>query len=224
MTKIVEYIMLNYTWFLIGAIIILLAIIGSYADKTNFGQGKNKPEDDEDKKNSLEFDEINIGYNSDNVNQENEVNTIEEKENNEIVSNDNNIQSDYNNNSMKVIERDTKSQSDEHYVDENNRQKNNTNIFSYENPINSEISTLEKGEDVKDKKNNFEENFNKFDEEFNTLLPKKDIIDNDILEDIDNLSLEKTQKISLDEIPDLDDVELPKIKNLKTEDDNIWKF
>ena len=46
MKDILEYIMANYTWFLGGAIIILLAIIGSYADKTNFGQGKEKIKDD----------------------------------------------------------------------------------------------------------------------------------------------------------------------------------
>ena len=49
MTKILEYITLNYTWFLGGAILILLAIIGYYADKTNFGQGKPKKDDDNNK-------------------------------------------------------------------------------------------------------------------------------------------------------------------------------
>ena len=55
MTKILEYIVSNYTWFLFGAIIILLAIIGSYADKTNFGQGKtnNDLSDKKDKENIL---------------------------------------------------------------------------------------------------------------------------------------------------------------------------
>ena len=41
MTQMLEYIMQNYALFLGGAILILLAIIGYYADKTNFGQGKN---------------------------------------------------------------------------------------------------------------------------------------------------------------------------------------
>jgi len=39
---ILQYIMSNYAWFLGSTIIVLLAIIGSYADKTNFGQGKPK--------------------------------------------------------------------------------------------------------------------------------------------------------------------------------------
>jgi len=42
MAEIIEYVTQNYIWFLGGMIVILLAIIGSYADKTNFGQKKIK--------------------------------------------------------------------------------------------------------------------------------------------------------------------------------------
>ena len=59
MKTFLEYIMLNYTWFLGGAIIILLAIIGSYADKTNFGQGKSK-EDDSEKLRELELEKMKL--------------------------------------------------------------------------------------------------------------------------------------------------------------------
>ena len=59
MKTFLEYIMLNYTWFLGGTIIILLAIIGSYADKTNFGQGKTK-EDDSEKLRELEFEKMKL--------------------------------------------------------------------------------------------------------------------------------------------------------------------
>lgn len=58
MKTFLEYIMLNYTWFLGGAIIILLAIIGSYADKTNFGQGKTKEENEKLKE--LEFEKMKL--------------------------------------------------------------------------------------------------------------------------------------------------------------------
>ena len=40
MVDIINYIMNNFIWVLIGVIVILLAIIGRYADKTNFGEGK----------------------------------------------------------------------------------------------------------------------------------------------------------------------------------------
>ena len=66
--------------------------------------------------------------------------------------------------------------------------------------------------------------FEKFDKEFNEILPEKEIINDDLLDEIDNLSLDKTQKIQLTDIPDLDDVELPKIKSLETVDEDIWKF
>ena len=53
--QILEYILANYTWFLIGIVLILLAIIGYHADKTNFGQGKkeNSKEDKPDKNENL---------------------------------------------------------------------------------------------------------------------------------------------------------------------------
>ena len=72
--------------------------------------------------------------------------------------------------------------------------------------------------------NQSEANFKKFDEEFNELLPKKEIISNDLLDDINDMSLDKTQKIQISDIPKVDDVELPKIKTLPVEEDDIWKF
>ncbi len=51
MAKILEYISLNYTWFLVGAIIIVLAIIGHYAEKSNFGQEKSDTSTEDKNKN-----------------------------------------------------------------------------------------------------------------------------------------------------------------------------
>ena len=67
------------------------------------------------------------------------------------------------------------------------------------------------------------EEINKFNEEFESILPKKEIIDSDLLNDIDDLELGKTQKIDLSVVPDLDNIELPKIKQMDKEED-IWKF
>ena len=39
MNALINLVVTNYIWFLVGAIIILLAIIGRYADKSNFGRG-----------------------------------------------------------------------------------------------------------------------------------------------------------------------------------------
>ena len=63
----------------------------------------------------------------------------------------------------------------------------------------------------------------KFNRELNTLLSKKDIIDDDLLSDIEHLSLDKTQKYNFKDIPDLDDVDLPEIKK-SDEPEDIWKF
>ena len=54
MKQVIEYVVQNYAWFLGGIILILLAIVGYYADKTNFGQGKS----DKSKKDNLENDEL----------------------------------------------------------------------------------------------------------------------------------------------------------------------
>lgn len=172
MEAFLEYIMLNYTWFLGGAIIILLAIIGYYADETNFGQGKDK------KDNNFKLDEVesNIEEIIEEPIQETIDNSIEEPED--------------------VLE-----QSDDLI-----------NLDEIEN-INQEIQDT-----------NFEEEFEKFDKEFNEILPEKEIISDELLDEIENLSIDKTQKLDLSDIPDLDDVELPKIKLLEPEEQDVWKF
>ena len=170
MEAFLEYIMLNYTWFLGGAIIILLAIIGYYAEKTNFGQAK----EIERKKESLELNEFN------------DEETIEE------------------------------SDEENQMIDQNIEEMQPEELEQQE--VQEEVNEPE----VVDV--NFEEEFEKFDKEFNEILPEKEIINDDLLDEIDNLSLDKTQKIQLTDIPDLDDVELPKIKNLESVDEDIWKF
>jgi len=65
--------------------------------------------------------------------------------------------------------------------------------------------------------------YDKLNKEVKELLPKKEVIDDDMLSDINNLSLDKTQKYNFGDIPDLDDVDLPKIKK-PDEDEDIWKF
>ncbi len=195
MAKVLEYIMSNYIWFLGGAIIILLAIIGSYADKTNFGQGDKK----EKKKPEIlkDFNEKNI------------------EEDNTMVSKD-----------IKDINNDAKSELNKSIVDESNEQNQNVEPTK-EDPVkakvnkdnsNKELDEADKSEDV------FENNFDKFNEEFNAILPKKEIISEELLDDIDNLSIESETKINSNDIPELSDVELPEIKELKSEDEDIWKF
>ena len=66
--------------------------------------------------------------------------------------------------------------------------------------------------------------YNSLNKEVDSVLSKKDVIDDDLLSDIEHLSLDKTQRYNFGDIPDLDDVELPKIKKDKEEPEDIWKF
>ena len=192
MKSVLEYIMLNYTWFLVGAIIILLAIIGSYADKTNFGQGKQKEEKDEDSiKDNIDKKALENKRMEDMI----EVSKHDAPVSEKTIS-------------VTSMPLDTNVQS------QNTVSLNNNGISQNIESINTEIKALE----------NSEEKFEKFEKEFNELLPKKEIINDELLDEIDNLSLDKTQKIDLSDIPDLDDVELPKIKSLQPEEEDIWKF
>lgn len=45
MDKIIEFIISNYVWFIVIAVIIIMAIIGYIADKTEFGKNKEKKEE-----------------------------------------------------------------------------------------------------------------------------------------------------------------------------------
>lgn len=175
MKTFLEYIMLHYTWFLAGAIIILLAIIGYYAERTNFGQGKtnNKEED-----NNLDIEENIL---EDSIPEENEQEIIGEEQ--------------------KLI------------PEEGN-----------EKDVVEEITSDSSVDGVNKTSETLEESFEKFDKEFEEILPQKEIIDDELLAEIESLSLDKTQKIDLSDILDLDDVELPKIKDLKPENEDIWKF
>ena len=196
MTEVLEYIVSNYTWIIIGIIIILLAIIGSYADKTNFGQGKSK-----DKKEDLDSDPISVNdfeYQTLDNNMQEDNNNKEERSDDALEHNDAQTSKTINN------------------IDE----KSNDENVSNEDHEETQSNTDQVGQN--ETKETFEEKFDKFDKEFNSVLPEKNVINGDLLEDIDSLSLEKADFTS-SEIPDLDDIELPKIKQIEKEED-IWKF
>lgn len=185
MENILNFFQTNSIWFIVGVIIILLALIGRYADKTNFGQNKNgeKPIDEQ---------------------KDDAINDI----NDSIVNND------INKTEQIEIEQTIKENSVSEIEIEKKDEKNINEI------VNKEPTEI----DEQSKEDIVQNEYDKLDKELDILLPKKDIIDEDLLEDIDNLSLDKTQKIKITDIPDLDDVDLPEIKNLNQQDEDIWKF
>jgi len=238
MIEILEYIMAHYTWFLGGAILILLAIIGYYADKTNFGQGQNV----ENKENKKQTNIENVGLSdiTEEIKSENEE-QITNLQNDDLLNQDvfveNNLQNDINteeninleNNEIVIQEQENQSETNElidlatpieetTLVDEINLGDNSINEIPVE-----DIKNIEKQEN---KTNSLltEEEVNKFNDEFESLVPKKELINTDLLSDIDILELDKTQKFDLSAMPDLDDIELPKIKNIVEEEQDIWKF
>lgn len=187
METILEYIMLNYTWILAGSIIILLAIIGYYADKTNFGQGKTNDNNDEE------------NINMDSLKGKRMEDLLTENNSELDVSNDNaSIEPSTNDNETVV----------------NNNETFDKSVASNLDGISNQVNSLDESEEI----------FENFEKEFNELLPKKEIIDDDLLEEINSLSLDKTQKINISDIPDVDDVDLPEIKTLSKEQEDIWKF
>lgn len=278
MAKILEYISLNYTWFLVAAIIIVLAIIGHYAEKSNFGQGKtdsNTSPEDEDKK--LELEKVTL---SDLINKEEKNKNINEPENI-------NAQEIFNENSLEdipdsinelpkssiesVVQQQDINQTQIDVTNQTNLTDDFNNQFTNSDSVNSDsvdeitedlfrpiesvsINKVENTSDINDNGNNIEksdisvteepkliENVNEnqnsidlaetsedlfadFDKAFDTVVPKKDIINEDILEDIEDLSLEKTQVFNTEDIPDLDDVDLPEIRDTNLSENDIWKF
>lgn len=254
--------MQHYTWFLSGAILILLAIIGYYADKTNFGQGKNNSKNiDKKDSDNLDKDLINKQFMDNiNLNKENDINSennnlnfnitpLENEEiinqnlelnsqpaeqeminqgNNSLINQDKQVTSslvdDSGLNSFDLVEESDNT----HFNEENQIQEKDSDLVSLTDSSSNEMVKLNQEDDIKPKKIdnvliNIEE-LKDFDDEFDMLLPKKELISDDLLSDIDDLELGKTKKLDLSDVPNLDDIELPKIKNLVSHEEDIWKF
>ena len=254
MKQVLEYIMQNYTLFLGGIVLILLAIIGYYADKTNFGQGKSlekkdskepekkDPDQEETKKpnDSKERTLIIIRQRYSCVGIEITIDQANEKEilsDNEMSAHTTTeeIAGVSGSNYFNIVDIDKTNLEDtinagplseeesKQIIDIPNEGDNKQNgVSDYDvNLIDSNSNfVVEK----KDASLLNDEEFNRFNEEFNSILPKKELINTDLLSDIDDLELGRTQKIDLSDIPDLDDIELPKIKQLSSEEQDIWKF
>lgn len=227
MLDLFKYILANYTWLLIATILTLLAIIGYFAEKTNFGQGKQDNNLDEENKEDKAITQ-----------------KIEDEENKQMLSSDMQQPNNLENNSViddsgaitpNPIENPDLSTDQNVEVKQNVENTDKINNDNDSNAVVSSINNLDSNinEEVNNSTITVPENdssilddkqFDKFEKEFDSVLPKKKVIDSDLLEDIDELSLDKTQKFKLTEIPDLDDVDLPKIKDLKNTDTDIWKF
>ena len=226
MTSVIEYISANYINLLIIVVLVFLAVIGYFAEKaSNKQKNKNKEENKiEDNDNSISERSIDgLIFDS----KTGKLVKREEKsvDNAQMQINDLTPNSEVN--GLAVNKDDIEQTSQINNVDD--LEQNNNQVIDLQ-ISNDESNTLSNDfGQINEQDNNTETNnlklddFNQFDLEFDSLLPKKEIIETDLLSDIDSLELDKTQKIDLSDIPDLDNIDLPKIKQLKEEDD-VWKF
>lgn len=288
MAKILEYISLNYTWFLVGAIIIVLAIIGHYAEKTNFGQSKsnNTSTEDEDKKIELEKVTLTDLINKDNKNSKNNgleninaqeifnENSLEDIPSNINDSIDNNVQNDpvqqeqtginnffqedlnqFDNNLPNQTSISSNMTNSEIVSsDLNNNNINNDDIQEIDNDLFSNVESVQpivtESDSIDTINNNIEKSdistdkvsdenqsvndvdlpkptekkFANFDEQFDAVIPKKEVINEEFIENIDDLSLEQTQVFNTEDVPELDDIDIPEIRDTNISDNDIWKF
>lgn len=245
MTGIVQYITQNYVLILFFAVLILLAVIGYFAEKANNSQReKNKEEinDEKSEKNNHQAAEgMRIDSHTGKLVSDEEIKKIETTdstlEQTESINN-NGVNFNENTSDLKTNEEQTvysensnnsEINSDPHLVESFNIIESNNEKEENIEQINSSIDEQQifdnninqRQEEPKDILNNNE--FDQFSIEFDSLMPKKEVIDTDLLSDIDSLELDKTQKIDLSEVPDLDNIDLPKIKQM-TDEEDIWKF
>ena len=193
MTEIFEFILSNYVWILVIVLLILLAIIGSVAEKSVFGDSNKTNElDDREQKNEVVFSDKKIG---------------------DVFKQNDTIDS--------PTQAEMKTTSDASY--------NNNINFSIDNNNLSKEQTSTVADDIKTNLNgerllsNLEEKLKTLDNEINGVLPKKQLIEDNVLEDIDDLSIDFNNKLNKKDNVDLTNIDLPDVRNTKVSKKNIWR-
>lgn len=210
MTQIIDFVTMYAAWIIGGIVLISLAVVGYFADKTNFGQGKKTNFNDATSDVALESGMQPNFISNNTLDIDNEKNSVDKQDNLQDTSNVDNVQEYIVPENLAPVEEMNEGlmQNQDQVVEQQPELVENFEKIDYQN----ENSLL------------IDENFNKFNEEFDSILPKKEIINDDLLNDIDELELGKTQKIDPLNVPNLGDIELPKIKPLVEQEQDIWKF
>ena len=195
MTEIMSFLISNYVWILVIVIVTLLAIIGSYANKTNFGEGTKEETEDESQKDVI----------------------IENKKLSEVLGQDS---ATLPGTDEKDLNTEIKNESSASVINNNNI--SNTSSLSSDVNIKEEVEL--KTENKENLFKSIEEKLSSLDNELNTMLPKKEVIDDNILEDLEDISLDNSEnnKKKIKTIK-TSDIELPKIKSLKDKEEDVWK-
>ena len=195
MTDIVSIITNNLVWILVGIVVILLAIIGRYADQTNFGEGKKiiKVKKKSSKRNII--DKL----------------AIEQEEPEKDLTNEMNTD----NSSEKKEEVDIKEEMKNNTRDNFNPDADTTSVLD-QNIQTEEIKEQKKKESEEMSSDEFLKT-----DDLDILLPKKNVVTGDFLQEVEDINLDFKKKDLLSDIPDLDDVDLPSIRKKKNKTD-IW--
>ena len=220
---IVNFVTTNYVWVIVASIVILLAVIGSYADKINFGieekeVEKKKKVDISELKDKKMSDYVAVPDQAKNMNDSKDVIKTDDSGKTNSEDNDNEKVS----NTIIVLGNDTDEINKINDVSDVKKLISNTN--------NQNVKTIKTNEKLDWGSLN---SSLKLDKEVEAVLPKKEIINTDLLDDIDNLSFDdmnieeklfgKKHDFDFSSKINFDDLELPKIKSLKDTNEDIWK-
>ena len=197
MTDVVSIITDNLVWILVGIVVILLAIIGRYADSTNFGEGTKiiKVKKKKGKRDIIE--QLAVEPKEEPVKEEKKEETTEKKPEVDIIAEmQNNTRDNFN------------PDADESSKDDN---------------LVEQIFTPTEEQKEEKKKESEEMSSDEFmkSNDLDILLPKKDVVTGDFLQEVEEINLDFKKKDLFSSIPDLDDIDLPSIKKKKGKTD-IW--
>lgn len=252
LTEIMNFINDNYLKLVIGLVLILMAIIGYYAEKTGFGNKlkKEKKENDENDENKVDID--NIGLN-------------DFVDNNSIVANDDSLVKNQDINNENIIQQqsqpinetiesntifETNSSMDQNsFYPQVENDINQTTASNIENTTAQELQTpvIQENQNLESDFSPLTDNINidnnlinesqnvdnvnitdtNLEAEFKKVLPEEESIDNDLMVDINNMEIDPlgTVDVSNNNVYAKlsSNIELPEINDLENVGD-VWKF
>ena len=205
----------NYIAAIILLIMILLAVIGYFAERANNKSKQISKKEDNKELIDLSNKRLSDFQISKTEEKQETVEEVKEEEKEQI--NQGNISTQANVNAMAAsgaIHGEVNSEIVGNMVPNGNIITESRTIESVTEPA-VNTSSFEKLEKL--------DKIEQMDKELDILLPEEKLLNEDLLTDIDLLELDKTQKLDLSELPDLDNIDLPKIMKMEEEED-IWKF
>lgn len=235
-TEILNFINDNYLKLIIGLVLILMAIIGYYAEKTNFGNKLKK--DDKDKKDeNVNIENIGLNDFVGNNSMDVKENIYNDSTNDTITSMNESVESKNISPLMKEDAEQLNTKSNEEEV--SNKVLETTTKFTdiQENLNNQSNVSNAKKEDLALNNENFVSNDNlsvlnnnsenNLEEEFRKIIPDEDSIEDDLMLDINNMKIDPLDTNNISDNKAFaklsSNINLPEINDFGSDND-IWKF